>query len=191
LARRKTIPILLLVLVIAGLSAGSKFIGVKEDLQRQRHGIDLQWSRVEAALQRRSDAIPSLIEPLKPVDRQASLLAEIDGARSKLASAHGAEEKVRANRELSLALAKLLVQCETDPRIRSSHAFGRLREELAARDDEIANERFQYNNALEHYNARMLRFPDNVVASLAGFSRNDAYFGTGPDAALAAPKAPK
>src|SRR5690349_23112331 len=50
-----------------------------------------------------------------------------------------------------------------------------------SKDDEIANERFQYNNALEHYNARMQWFPDNVVASLAGFSRNNAYFGTGPD----------
>jgi LemA protein len=189
LSRPKTIPILLLILVVAALGAGSKFLGVKEDLQRQRQGIDHQWSRVETALQRRSDVIPSLVEPLKPVDRQTSLLAEIDSARGKLAAAHGPGEKVRANRELSLALAKLLVQCETDSRIRSSHAFGRLREELAARDDEIANERFQYNNALEHYNARMQWFPDNVVASLAGFSRNNAYFGTGPDV-LSVPKNP-
>jgi LemA protein len=123
------------------------------------------------------------------VDRHDSLLPEIDAARAKLAAAHGPEEKVRANRELSLALAKLLVQCETDPRTRSSGGFQQLKEELAAREDEIADERFLYNNALEHYNARMQWFPDNVVASLAGFSRNNAYFGTGPDTSQV-PKTP-
>ena len=187
--RARTIKILLLVLAIATVAAGSKFVGVREDLQRQREAIDRQWSRVETALQRRADVIPSVVEPVKTVDRHASLLPEIAVARGRLAAAHGPEEKVRANRELSLALAKLLLQCETDPRMRSSDAFKRLQEELADREDEIANERFQYNNALEHYNARMQWFPDNVVASLAGFSRNNAYFGTGPDA-TSAPKTP-
>ena len=187
--RARTTQILVAILLVAAVAAGSKFAGVKEDLRRQREGIDRQWSRVEAALQRRSDVIPSLVEPVKTVDRQASVLPEIDAARGRLAAAHGPEEKVRANRELSLALARLLVQCETDPRFRSSQGFQRLQEELAVKDDEIANERFQYNNALEHYNARMQWFPDNVVASLAGFSRNNAYFGTGPDT-MSAPKHP-
>src|SRR5262249_13733459 len=112
-----------------------------------------------------------------------------EAARAKLAAAEGAGEKIRANRELSLAVARLLLACETHPRLRHSDNFRRVREELAAQEDEIANARFQYNNALEHYNARMQRFPVNVVASLAGFARDDAYFGTGPESAPA-PKAP-
>ena len=83
----------------------------------------------------------------------------------------------------------MLLRCETDPVVRASGGFRRVREELATHEDEIANARFQYNSALEHYNARIQRFPDNVVASLAGFSRDDAYFGTGPETALA-PKTP-
>jgi len=179
--RARTVLILAVLLAMGAVAAGSKFVGVKEDLQRQREGIDRQWARVDAALQRRADVIPNLVEQVQDSDRRGSILPEITAARNSLASAHGPEEKVRANRELSLAIARLLVQCETDPRTRSSGGFERLREELAARDDEIANERFLYNNALEHYNARMQWFPNNVVASLAGFSRNDAYFGTGPD----------
>lgn len=179
--RPKKILILAVLLAMGAVAAGSKFVGVKEDLKRQREAIDRQWSRVEAALQRRSDRIPGLVEEVKYTDRRGTVLPEITAARNKLAAARGPEEKVRANRVLSLAIARLLVQCETDARARNSDAFDRLREELAARDDEIANERFLYNNALEHYNARMQWFPDNVIASLAGFSRNDAYFGTGPD----------
>ena len=187
--RPKKILIVVGLLAMGAVAAGSKFVGVKEDLKRQRQAIDRQWSRVDAALQRRSDTIPTLVEQVKYTDRRGTILPEIAAARNKLAAATGPEEKVRANRELSLAIARLLVQCETDPQTRESASFERLREELAARDDEIANERFLYNNALEHYNARMQWFPDNVVASLAGFSRNDAYFGTGPDS-VPGPKTP-
>ena len=31
---------------------------------------------------------------------------------------------------------------------------------------------------LEHYNAQIQRFPDNIVASIAGFARDDAYLPT-------------
>src|SRR5881409_3134779 len=106
--RGRTIVILVVLLVMGAVAAGSKFAGVKEDLRRQREAIDRQWSRVEGALQRRADVIPGLVEPIKTVGRHASRLPEIEAARNKLAAARGPEEKVRANRELSLALARLL-----------------------------------------------------------------------------------
>jgi LemA protein len=180
------VRILLAVLTIAAVAAGFKFVAVKQELTQQRAEIDEQWANVEAAMQKRADSVPHLLDPVR--DSQFDP-RQFDAAAKRLASATSPQEKIRANREISLVLAKLLLACETDPRLRQSGGFQRVREELAAREDEIANARFQYNNALEHYNARMLRFPVNVVASLAGFSRNDAYFGTGPDAALA-PKAP-
>jgi hypothetical protein len=40
--------------------------------------------------------------------------------------------------------------------------------------------RRKYNEALEHYNAQIQQFPENVVASIAGLTRNDAYFKTEP-----------
>lgn len=178
--------LLLAVLAIAALAAGVKFSGVRRDLAQQQRQIAEEWTQVEAAMHRRADALPGMLDALEEVrfDRTS-----VEAVRRSLAAAAGPEAKIRANRELSLVLAKVLLACETDARLRRSGEFRRLRDELAAREDEIAVARFQYNNALEHYNARMQRFPVNVVASLAGFSRNDAYFGTGPDAATA-PKAP-
>jgi len=178
--RAKSAVFLAAALAVLGAAVGSKLIGIKRELAAQREEIQQHWARVEAALQHRADAIPHVIALLAAGEHSAAV-PEIEAARAKLAQARGPEEKIRANRELSLALARLLLRCETNSEVRHSGGFKRLREELAARDDEIATERFQYNNALEHYNARMLRFPDNVVASLAGFTRNDAYFGTGPD----------
>jgi hypothetical protein len=42
----------------------------------------------------------------------------------------------------------------------------------------MAVARRKYNESLVHYNARIQEFPFNLVARLAGFERNDAYFHT-------------
>ena len=184
--RWKSAAILVLAAGAAAFAARYEFQSMRDDLARQRNGIAEHWSRVEAALDRRAAAIPTLLEPVgKHSSSNPALLGEIAAARSLLAAAQGPQEKIRANRVLSLSIARLLLHCENDPQTRSGPAFRQLQDELRAREDEIAGERFQYNNALEHYNARMKRFPVNIVASLAGFSRNDAYFSTGPDPAPA------
>jgi LemA protein len=184
---RARLFVVVAILALAVVAAGFKFVHVKQDLAQQRARIDEEWLRVESAMQKRADVVPTMFERLS-VAHDAQ---QLEGIRKTLAAPGAPEAKVQANREISLMLAKLLLACETNPAKRKRSDFRGIREELAAREDEIADARFQYNNALEHYNARMLRFPDNVVASLAGFSRNDAYFGTGPDASLIAPKASK
>ena len=57
-----------------------------------------------------------------------------------------------------------------------------LQDEIAGSENRIAVERRKYNETLEHYNAQIQRFPDNIVASMSGFTRNDAYFKTEPGA---------
>ena len=46
-------------------------------------------------------------------------------------------------------------------------------------------ERRKYNEALQTYNANIEVFPNNMVASMSGFTRNDAYFKTEPGARTA------
>ena len=185
--RWKGAAVLVLAAGAAAWAARYEFLSVRDDLAQDRADIADHWSRVEAALARRADAIPTLLEAVpNHSSTNPALLQEIGAARSRLAAAQGPQEKIRANQALSLSIARLLLHCENDPKTRSGAGFRQLQDELRAREDEIAGERFQYNNALEHYNARMKRFPVNIVASLAGFSRNDAYFSTGPDPAPAA-----
>jgi hypothetical protein len=49
---------------------------------------------------------------------------------------------------------------------------------LSDAENRIAVERRHYNDMLEHYNALIQRFPENIVAGLAGFRRNGDYLPT-------------
>jgi LemA protein len=175
--------IIILVLVVAAVGFGGKFVSVRNDLVNQREAIEAQWSQVDVVLQRRADLIPNLVETVKGfAQHETEVFTNIANARAALAGAKTPQERIAANDQVSSALSRLLVVVENYPQLRSNENFLRLQDELAGTENRISVERRKYNEVLQHYNAQIQRFPDNIVASLAGFTRNDAYFSTEPGA---------
>jgi len=175
----KTALIGTFVALVIGMAAAGKFNAVRSDLVNQREAVTAQWAQVDVALQRRSDLIPNLVETVKAFARhETEVFKNIADARAALINGRTPQEKIQANAQLSGALSRLLVVSENYPQLRSSENFLRLQDDIAGTENRIAVERRKYNETLEHYNAQIQRFPDNVVATLCGFTRNDAYFQT-------------
>lgn len=175
--------VIILILVVAAVGFGGKFVSVRNDLVTQREAVNAQWSQVDVALQRRADLIPNLVETVKGFAKhKTEVFTAIANARAALIGAKTPQDKIAANDQLSGALSRLLVITENYPQLRSNENFLRLQDEIAGTENRIAVERRKYNETLEHYNAQIQRFPDNIVASLSGFTRNDAYFKTEPGA---------
>jgi LemA protein len=178
--------IVVLVLVVGLLAFGGKFVGVRNDLVTQRNAIEGAWAQVDVALQRRADLIPNLVETVKGFAKQEKeVLASVANARAALVGARTPQEKITANSQLDSALSRLLVVVENYPQLRSNENFLRLQDELAGTENRIAVERRKYNETVQKYNTQIELFPNNIVASMAGFSRNDAYFKTEPGARTA------
>jgi LemA protein len=166
------------VLVLAG-AVSSKFMGVRRDLILQREAIEEQWKRVRQVLHQRAELVPALADAVAGyVQQEPALFHEIAQSRLALEMARAPEEALKANARLSYALWSLLALSENYAPLRTNGKFLRLQEELAGIENSIAVERQKYNEILEHYNAQLQRFPDNIVASLCGFARKDAYFQT-------------
>lgn len=152
-------------------------------LVRARIRVKEAWSGIDVQLKRRSSLIPNLVETVKGFAKhETEVFTAIANARAAMAGAHNPQERIATNDQLSNALGRLLVVTENYPQLRSNENFLRLQDELAGTENRISVERRKYNEALEHYNAQIQKFPDNVVASLSGFTRNDAYFKTEPGA---------
>jgi LemA protein len=75
-------------------------------------------------------------------------------------------------------LAKLLLCAENYPQLEKSQDLENLEDALRDSEDSIAEERRKYNDVVEHFNARLAVFPNNLVASLAGLEKIDVYFPT-------------
>ena len=159
---------------------------------REQEAVAVQWARVDAVLEGRAGLIPSLVDTVKGFARhETEVFRNIATARAALVGARTPLEKIQANQQLDDALARLLVITENHPQLRSNKDFLRLEDEIAGTENRIAVERRKYNEALERYNTSIELFPNNVVAWLSRFARNDAYFKTEPGPGGAPAAAPK
>ena len=169
--------IILIIIVLLAVWFGSTFVSHRNEMVRKREAINSAWAQVDVVLQRRADLIPNLVETVKGVaGQEQKVFGDIAAARSALLNAKTPSDKIAANGQLDGALGRLLVIVENYPQLRSNENFMRLQDELAGTENRIAIERRRYNDAIQDYNTYIGLFPNNIVASLSGFTRNDAYF---------------
>jgi len=179
---------ILAVLLVLALLLGSSFVSRRNQMAIKREAVNAAWSQVDVVLQRRADLIPNLVETVKGYAvQEQTVFGDIAKARSALLSASTPADKIAANQRLDSALGRLLVVVENYPQLKSNENFLRLQDELAGTENRIAVVRRRYNETLQDYNTYLSLFPNNIVASLGGFTRNDAYFKT-DEGARQAPK---
>src|SRR5580765_177355 len=180
--------IILVVLIIIALLVGSSFISRRNQMAIKREAVNASWAQVDVVLQRRSDLIPNLVETVKGfAQHETEVFDEIARARAGYMNATTPADKIAANSQLEASLAKVLLLTENYPLLKSNENFLRLQDELAGTENRIAVERRRYNETVQDYNTYISLFPNSLVASFAGFTRNDAYFRT-DEGARTAPK---
>ena len=177
----------LVILMLAGLEAGNRYLTIRNDLHAQRQEALDEWAHVDQALTHRAELISELATNHGLGEYSSVASQDISQARKVLQSQSKPPEKLAANERLSAVLTRLMVDANSNPRLQSDPSFTRWKDELANSDNDIAVARSRYNRLLEKYNARIQEFPDSLVASMAGFHRNDAYFRT-DDTSFAEPK---
>src|SRR6201997_5094570 len=184
----KAALVILAILLVIGLMLGSSFVGRRNQMAIKREAVNSAWSQVDVVLQRRADLIPNLVETVKGFAAQeVTVFGDIAKARSALLSAGTPADKIAANQRLDSALGRLLVVVENYPQLKSNENFLRLQDELAGTENRIAVERRRYNETVQDYNTYISLFPNSLIASMGGFTRNDAYFKT-DEGARQAPK---
>lgn len=180
--------IVLAVIVVIAFLLGSSFVSRRNQMAIKREAVNAAWAQVDVVLQRRADLIPNLVETVKGFAvQEQTVFGDIAKARSALIGANTPAAKIAANGQLDSALSRLLVIVENYPQLKSNENFMRLQDELAGTENRIAVERRRYNETIQDYNTYISLFPNSLVASLGGFTRNDAYFKT-DEGARTAPK---
>lgn len=180
--------IILVVLLILAFVLGSAYVSRRNQMVVMREAVNAAWAQVDVVLQRRADLIPNLVQTVKGYAiQEQTVFGDIAAARAALMGAKTPSDKIAANGQLDSALSRLLVIVENYPQLKSNENFMRLQDELAGTENRIAVERKRYNDTLQNYNTYIALFPNNLVASFAGFTRNDAYFKT-EEGARQAPK---
>jgi len=175
--------IVLIVLGIACFWIGTTYVSTRNQMVVKNETIGSQWHQVEVVLQRRADLIPNLVATVKGYAAQEqTVFGDVDKAREALLGAQTPSAAIAANGQLDGALGRLLAVVENYPQLKSNENFLQLQDELAGTENRISVERKRYDDDIQDYNTYIGLFPNNLVARIAGYKRNDAYFDASPAA---------
>lgn len=184
----KALIVVILIIAVLAFIVGGAYFSRHNEMVTKREAVNAEWAQVDVVLQRRADLIPNLVETVKGYAQQEQkVFGDIAAARAALIGAKTPADKIAANGQLDSALSRLLVVVENYPQLKSNENFLRLQDELAGTENRIAQERRRYNQVVQDYNTYIQLFPNSIVASIGGFTRNDAYFKT-EEGAREAPK---
>lgn len=173
-----TIIVVGVLLIIIGIIASivGKFIGVYNDMVVKSESVDTAFADLDVVLQRRADLIPNLVSTVKGASaHEQKIIDSVTSARANLMQADGVSEKAEANASLSGAITNFLVMVEQYPDIKATAEFTRLQDELAGSENRISTARRDYNNVVKEYNAYIIKFPNNIIASMFNMEKAE-YF---------------
>ncbi len=161
------------------------FKGVYNSMITKEEGTSGQWAQVETAYQRRADLIPNLVNTVKGyADFEQETLTQVIEARSKATSVNIDANNINpqqlqqfqaAQDQLSSALSRLLVTVERYPELKANQNFLQLQSQLEGTENRISVERRRFNETVRDYNTYIKKFPQTIVANMAGFE-NKGYF---------------
>jgi LemA protein len=153
----------------------------------RRLAVDNSWAQIDAALQRRHDLIPNLVEAVKGyAQHERSTLEEVTQARSTAQAAQGPPQQAAAEGVLGVMVGRLMAVAEDYPQLRATENFSQLQTELSDTESQIAITRRVYNDTVQTYNTLIQVFPAVLVARLFGFKAR-AFFDA-PDEVEIAPE---
>jgi LemA protein len=142
----------------------------------RRLAVDNSWAQIEAALQRRHDLIPNLVEAVKGYAKhERATFENVTEARAAAQSARGPDSQAEKESTLTAAIGRLMATAEAYPELRATENFQQLSQNLSDTEDQIAITRRVYNDTVQTYNTFIQIFPPVVIARLFGFKARDFF----------------
>ncbi len=188
------IALLLVFLFAGGCSSYNGMVDADQAVKKQ-------WGQVENQYQRRADLIPNLVNTVKGyAAHESTTLQNVTDARAGLTKAYNdansisgdsaqaniaAYQQAQSNLRGALDIYVNAVR-EAYPDLKANTNFMNLQEQLESTENRIATERRRYNEDVEIYNKKVLRFPGSIWASMFNFEPKEMF-----QAEEGANKAPK
>ncbi len=151
-------------------------------------GAEKAWADIDAALQRRLDLVPNLVETVKGyAGHEKELFENIAKSREKYFQAGNRAGKIEATNELSGFLSRLLMLQENYPQLKANENFRDLQVALEGTENRINVARTRYNQAAEQLNAYYRQFFGSFFCKKAGVEKVE-YFEASERAKTEVPK---
>ena len=161
--------------------------GGYNSLQKGDQNVKKTWGNVETNYQRRTDLYSSVIKTVEAsANFEKSLLKDVVEARAKLGSTTvnvddqaSMDKYQQAQGQMQGAFSRLMGYVENYPDIKTTKAFQDFQTQIEGTENRINVARQDYNTAVEGYNLKVKKFPNNMLAGMFNF-KEKAYYKSDP-----------
>ena len=141
-------------------------------LVRKKFKVAQAKSGIDVYLKQRFDLIPNLVECVKGyTNYEKSVLEEI----TKLREDYNKEKDLKVGEKLNKDLYTLIARAESNPDIKANEQFTNLQKSLSKMESQLQAARRIYNTDVTNYNISISTFPNNIVASVFNFKKEELF----------------
>lgn len=151
-------------------------ISAYNNLVKLRNNRENAFADIDVQLKQRFDLVPQLVATVKGyASHEKELLENITAARTAGVNASSIDDKIKADQQLTSALAGLRIQVEAYPDLKANQNFMQLQGELSDIENKLAAVRRFFNSATRELNNAVQTFPSNIFAGMFGFHKEAMY----------------
>src|ERR1700682_576065 len=149
-----------------------------------RNDIDKAWANIDVLLKQRHDELPRLVDVCKGyMQYEQETLERLTAARAKYAAAVTVNQKAQASGDLSVSVQRVFATAENYPQLRANVTFLQLQKRITDLENQIADRREFYNDAINLFNTRLRQMPDTLVATFMGMKPRLMFLATSAERA--------
>lgn len=165
---------IIIIVIVVGL--GILMASIYNNLVKLRNNRENAFADIDVQLKQRFDLVPQLVATVQGyATHEKELLENITAARTAGVNASTIDDKIKADQQLTSALAGLKIQVEAYPDLKANQNFMQLQGELADIENKLAAVRRFFNSATRELNNAVQTFPSNIFAGMFGFHKEAMY----------------
>lgn len=165
--------ILIAVVVIVVLALIGWFVSIYNRFMNLKNSGEATLGQIRVAMKKRLDQIEQLLGAVKSyASFEKETLTQVTAMRASLGKANPGDlnEVERQSRSL---IGRLFAVAEAYPDLKTQATVSELTASIRSIEDEIARQRYTYNNIAQQLNTMTETIPSNIVASLIHMNKLD------------------
>ncbi len=147
------------------------FVTYYNRLFRFRNAAEAELGQVRVAMKKRFDMIEQLLGAVKGYTQfERGVFEKVAELRAQVMTA-GPQSLSDIQRESANLFGSIRAVAEAYPDLKASETVKQLMAAIVSLEDEIARQRYTYNNIVQEFNTMRQTIPSNFVASLLGMQK--------------------
>jgi len=160
------LPVAVLIIIVLGLIA--YFVSIYNRFFSLKNSAEATLGQIRVAMKKRLDMIEQLVESVKSYAKfERKVFEKITNLRTAVFKT-GAEGLRDVDRESRTLLGNIMAVAENYPDLKTSSTVSSLMDSVRGVEDEIARQRYTYNNIAQEYNIMQDTIPSRFIASMMG-----------------------